>query len=132
MPVGSGMHATRASAEGALVESCPDGWWYSASLPGQRGVAMFMTDQDLRAQASWEERLAAAPTTRSRLADWETTGESAIRAAHSQCAQNAAGAGWVVAGDAAAAFDPISSMGIGFCFALGDGGGPCGGGGDGR
>lgn len=110
---------TEAAADGALVESAPDGWWYSASLPGQRGVAMFMTDNDLRAQSSWDDRLAAAPATSARLAAWQATGEAVTRAANSQCAQAAAGEGWVAAGDTAAAFDPISSLGIGFSLRSG-------------
>ncbi len=107
------------SSDGALVESVPDGWWYSASLPCRRGVAMFMTDHDLHAQASWEDRLAAAPATCARLAAWQPTGTSVLRAAHSQCAEAVARDGWVVAGDTAAAFDPISALGIGFSLRSG-------------
>lgn len=109
----------RAASDGALVESVADGWWYSASLPGQRGVAMFMTDHDLRAQRSWDARLAAAPATAARLACWRADGRSLVRAANSQCGRTLDGEGWVAAGDAAAAFDPISSMGIGFSLRSG-------------
>jgi len=107
------------SADGALVESISDGWWYSASLPGRRGVAMFMTDNDLRKQTSWEDRLAAAPATRARLASWQPTGQAVVRAANSQCTEIVVGKGWVVAGDTAAAFDPISALGIGFSLRSG-------------
>lgn len=105
--------------DGALIESAPDGWWYSASLPDRRAVAMFMTDHDLRDRSSWEARLAACPATSRRLASWMQSGEALVRAAHSQCARAPAGAGWVAAGDAAAAFDPLSSMGIGFALRSG-------------
>ena len=108
-----------ASTDGPLVESIPDGWWYSATLPGQRGVAMFMTDHDLRTRTSWKDRLAAAPATRTRLAAWLPTGQVAIRAAHSQRSKVVVGEGWVAAGDAAAAFDPISALGIGFSLRSG-------------
>lgn len=107
------------SAEGALVEAAPDGWWYSATLPGQRAVAMFMTDADLREQASYAARLAGAPATAARLAAWRETGEATVRAAHSQHSASVVGDGWVAAGDAAAAFDPISSLGIGFSLRSG-------------
>lgn len=107
------------SADGALVESIPDGWWYSASLPGGRGVAMFMTDNDLRKQHSWEDRLAAAPATSARLASWQPTGEAVGRAANSQYSEVVVGKGWVAAGDTAAAFDPISALGIGFSLRSG-------------
>lgn len=107
------------TASGALVESTADGWWYSATLPRQRGVAMFMTDNDLRNRATWEDRISGAPATRARLASWRLTGEIALRAANSQQACAVAGDGWVAAGDAAAAFDPISSLGIGFSLRSG-------------
>jgi flavin-dependent dehydrogenase len=107
------------SAEGALVETVPDGWWYSATLPGQRAVAMFMTDSDLRNRNNWEDRLALAPATRARLAPWRPTGETAVRTANSQQILPVAGPGWVAAGDAAVAFDPISALGIGFSLRSG-------------
>ena len=110
---------SESSAEGALVESTPDGWWYSATLPGRRGVAMFMTDADLRSKTSWEARIATAPATRARLAPWRATSEATSRAANSQWIPAPAGDGWVAAGDAAAAFDPISSLGIGFSLRSG-------------
>jgi flavin-dependent dehydrogenase len=104
---------------GALIEATPDGWWYSATLPGQRGVAMFMTDADLQKRTNWEERLAVAPLTSARLAPWNATGETAMRIANSQQSCTVAGDGWACAGDAAAAFDPISSLGIGFALRSG-------------
>lgn len=105
--------------DGALVEAVSDGWWYSASLPGLRGVAMFMTDHELRTDRPWDARLDAAPATAARLASWRADGRPLVRAANSQCAQAVTGDGWVAAGDAAAAFDPISSMGIGFSLRSG-------------
>jgi len=109
----------RRVAAGALVESVPDGWWYSATLPGGRAVAMFMTDADLRKQATWEERLEHAAATAGRLARWRATGETAVRAANSQISPAPAADGWVAAGDAAAAFDPISALGVGFSLRSG-------------
>lgn len=108
-----------ASAEGALVEAVEDGWWYSASLPGGRGVAMFMTDHDLLTDRAWVDRLAGAPVTTMRLGSWRLDGERVVRPAHSQSMDVAAGEGWAAAGDAASAFDPISSMGIGFSLRSG-------------
>ena len=56
----------RPVAAGALVESVPDGWWYSATLPEGRAVAMFMTDADLRRQSTWDARLGRAAATADR------------------------------------------------------------------
>jgi flavin-dependent dehydrogenase len=106
-------------ASGALIESGPDGWFYSASLPRGRGVAMFMTDADLRRRASWAQRLERAPATAARLEHWRATGETAVRSARSQLSPAPTAAGCVAAGDAAAAFDPISSLGIGFSLRSG-------------
>jgi flavin-dependent dehydrogenase len=104
---------------GVLVETTEYGWWYSSMLPDGRGVAMFMTDSDLRAKTSWDERLARAPATSARLTSWHPTGEDTVRAAHSQKSGMVVGKGWVSAGDAAVAFEPVSSLGIGFSLRSG-------------
>jgi flavin-dependent dehydrogenase len=80
---------------------------------------MFMTDSDLRKQSSWEERLLSAPATKAHLHFFQPTGETAVRAANSQCSSTVSAEGWVAVGDAAAAFDPISSLGIGFALRSG-------------
>ncbi|HEY0037844.1 MAG TPA: hypothetical protein VGB66_14205, partial [Longimicrobium sp.] len=112
-------HEPRRVSEGALVETVPDGWWYTASLPDGRAVAMFMTDSDLLRQSAWEARLEGAPATVRRVERWRAAGETAVRAANSQLSPVVAGDGWVAAGDAAAAFDPISALGIGFALRSG-------------
>ena len=101
------------------MESIADGWWYSASLAGGRGVAMLMTDSDLRRCSTWDERLRQAVATAGRLESWRETGETMVCAAHSQVSPVVAAESWVAAGDAAAAFDPISSLGIGFSLRSG-------------
>jgi flavin-dependent dehydrogenase len=106
-------------AEGALVESVADGWWYSATLPEGRAVAMFMTDADLRHTSPWDARLGQAPATAERVEHWRATGETATRAAHSQLTPAPTADGRVATGDAAAAFDPISALGIGFSLRSG-------------
>lgn len=106
-------------AEGALVETVPDGWWYTASLPDGRAVAMFMTDSDLLRESAWDARLEGAPATVRRVERWHPTGETAVRAANSQITPVVAGDGWVAAGDAAVAFDPVSALGIGFSLRSG-------------
>jgi flavin-dependent dehydrogenase len=106
-------------ASGALIESTSGGWWYSATLPKARAVAMLLTDSDLRRNVRWDEELRVAPWTLSRLSQWRATGETALRAAHSQRTAAVVGNGWVAAGDAALAFDPIASLGIGFALRSG-------------
>ena len=115
---GDGAHVT-------LVETVPDGWWYSAALPDGRLVAALMTDvgvvraRGLQRPDRLEAMLADAPHTRRRLAGTRLSAPPVVRPAYSQLLRPAAGAGWIAAGDAAASFDPLSSMGIGHALSSG-------------
>ncbi|AUX23789.1 oxidoreductase [Sorangium cellulosum] len=115
----------RACPQHTLVEAVPDGWWYSAPLPGGRMVAVFMSDADIvrRRRAGepsgFEDALAGAAHTRERLAAGRLRPTLHVRCARSQRLDPVAGPGWIAAGDAASAFDPLSSMGLGFALASG-------------
>jgi flavin-dependent dehydrogenase len=108
-----------------LVESIPDGWWYSAQLPEGRVVAALMTDADvvrterLHERDAWLERLGRTGATRRRVAGAELVREPIPCPAHTQILDPIAGDGWVAAGDAAVGFDPLSSMGIGYALTSG-------------
>ncbi len=101
-----------------LVEATENGWWYSARLPGSRLVVAYMTDADLLPKGSipvseyWQDRLERAPNTRSRTSC--CVPEMGLRsvAANSYRMDPVTGKNWLVAGDAAIAFDPLSSQGI--------------------
>jgi flavin-dependent dehydrogenase len=116
---------TEQTAEGALIESISEGWWYSATLPGGRAVQMLMSDvSTFRAEAAdldgfWQRCIDMAPATRARTQGWQATGEVVVRPAHSQRTTTVSGHRWVAAGDAAAAFDPLASLGIGFALRSG-------------
>jgi flavin-dependent dehydrogenase len=104
-----------------LVETTADGWWYSAWLPNGRAVVAFMTDADLlprrqsQLEAHWLRQLHGTLHSRQR-----TTGltiERPLRplqwiVAASEVLECSAGTGWLATGDAALAFDPLSSQGI--------------------
>lgn len=103
-----------------LVESVPEGWWYTALLPRRRRVVVFLTDADLPAArqaakpAGFDELLASTHRVRARLAAApyrRILGPHGGPASTSRLAE-AHGAGWVALGDAAMAFDPLSSQGI--------------------
>lgn len=102
------------------IEAEPDGWWYSAPLPGNRRVVAFHTDADLPAAADLRDaaglmgRVAAQPFLSRLLADsgFRPVGESSFCAAHSCCLTPPTGEGWLAVGDAALGFDPLSSQGI--------------------
>jgi flavin-dependent dehydrogenase len=108
-----------------LVEAVEDGWWYSACLPDDRTVVAFMTDADVVRSGSlhdeqvWLERLGATGPTRLRIVGARLVRGPAVCPAHSHLLEPVAGEGWVAAGEAAAGFDPLSSMGIGYAIASG-------------
>lgn len=103
-----------------LVESAPDGWWYTALLPGQRRVVAFLTDSDLPAAraavhgAGFDDLLEQTRHVRARLTACghrRITGPCGGPAAGSRLTPGH-GDGWVAVGDAALAFDPLSSQGM--------------------
>ncbi|MEU5213696.1 tryptophan 7-halogenase [Streptomyces sp. NPDC020742] len=103
----------------SLVESDEDGWWYTALLPSGHRLVAYFTDPDLPAAAArdagrFRDRLLATRHL-SRLA--RPHGLTVLppprrAAAHRAHLDRVHGDGWTAAGDAAAAFDPLSSQGI--------------------
>jgi flavin-dependent dehydrogenase len=100
-----------------LIEAVADGWWYTAALPGNRRVATFMTDPDIARQyrldreSTWREALAQTRFIRSAVPVQPSCGEM-VRPAGSAYLEQPAGDGWIAAGDAACAHDPLSGQGI--------------------
>jgi flavin-dependent dehydrogenase len=103
----------------ALVEACPEGWWYSALLPGGRVVAALMGDWESlrgvrpRAPEAWLSLLARTSATRERLDACDFTGEPP-RAVPAPVGllDRPYGEHWMAVGDAACTYDPLSSQGI--------------------
>jgi flavin-dependent dehydrogenase len=98
------------------VEATAAGWWYSALVASGRRVVAFLTDADL-VEPAWRTRAgfrAALDETSHVLATAEPTltSDPATAAAHGARLAPAAGDGWLAVGDAALAFDPLSSQGI--------------------
>jgi len=107
------------------IEAGPDGWWYSNRLPGTedgetRRLVVFHSDRDSPAA-----RMAASPEGFGRLledsahigpllADRGYHPCGAIRGApaNSQRLRDFCGDAWMAVGDAAQAYDPLSSRGI--------------------
>jgi 2-polyprenyl-6-methoxyphenol hydroxylase-like FAD-dependent oxidoreductase len=110
-----------------LVEAVADGWWYSARLPDGRLACAFMTDPDLLRRTGggsvreWEARLARTIHTRDRVerSRYRPAALPSVVAAGSTILDPPAAAGWIAAGDAAAAHDPLSGHGIGAAIAGG-------------
>lgn len=103
-----------------LVEAAPDGWWYTAPLPDGRRLLVWYTDADLPgtppscALREFAARLSRTRHTAARAAAHPVpAGHVPRRApAHSTRLDTVHGPGWVATGDAATAFDPLSSQGI--------------------
>jgi flavin-dependent dehydrogenase len=103
-----------------FVEATEHGWWYTAPMPQDRRVLAFHTDTDLPAARIARDRDALLAHAKSAyelatlldsagfIAD-ETSG---FTAAHSATLEPCAGDGFLAAGDAALAFDPLSSQGL--------------------
>ena len=113
------------ASESVLIASVPPGWWYTATVPGGRGLRMLMSDaKTFRREADdpdlfWSRCEAASAATMARVQGWQPTGEREIRPAGSQHTRPVCGVRWVAAGDAAVAFDPLVSMGMGFALRSG-------------
>lgn len=106
-----------------LIEAVPDGWWYTARLPGGERVAVIHGGREdaaplLRRPGAFAERLAetrwvgglaggSAAEIERRLADGPRGAE-----AGGARLDRFAGDGWLAAGDAALSFDPLSSQGM--------------------
>jgi flavin-dependent dehydrogenase len=108
-----------------VVEASALGWWYSALLPeGQMAVA-FMSDTDivrrhrLHQRKPWLALLASTCHTRQRVTHGLMESRPMVCPAYSQILEPVAGEGWIAAGEAAAGFDPLSSMGIGYALLSG-------------
>ena len=112
--------AASAPTPGAMVESRPDGWWYSAPLPDGRMIVCQFFDADLidgdtlRVEAEWSQAIARAELTSGRIRStgYAVEGLPVVVDASTTWLESATGDHWAAAGDAAAAFDPLSSNGM--------------------
>lgn len=109
-----------------LIEAVPEGWWYSSLLPDGRLSVAYFTDPDLLRRLrlganGWPALLAASTHTRARIAGhgFDVAERPRIVPAGSVRLAAAAGDGWLAVGDAAAAYDPLSSHGIGTALTAG-------------
>lgn len=103
-----------------LVEAGADGWWYTALLPGGARVVVYHTDArsgtsaSARTATGYRDLLAGTTHVRDILATYGYQLADGPRATAANSARLAGfvGEGWIAAGDAALAFDPLSSQGI--------------------
>jgi flavin-dependent dehydrogenase len=103
-----------------FVEAVEDGWWYSVLLPSRERLVAFLTDADrcdhrrlLDGDGPWRA-LADAPHLHALCTAHGYAPASQARGADASGSHldRAAGERWLAVGDAALAFDPLSSKGI--------------------
>jgi flavin-dependent dehydrogenase len=106
-----------------LVEATPDGWWYSALLSDGRLAVAFLGDGDLversllgagAAPKAWWQRLRRTSATLARVEGngYEAGASLRVLPAESSRLDVIASDRWIALGDAAAAYDPLSSHGV--------------------
>jgi len=96
-----------------LIETTPQGWWYTAPIPDDRSVAMFFTDPEIYNGQGivLGEQLEFAPLTARRLQSSRIL-TSRVVDVPSACRLTLSGDGWLAVGDSASAYDPLSGRGI--------------------
>lgn len=115
----------RSVVQGALLESVEQGWWYCAALPDAGLTVTLFTDAELASRQRlqlpevWNAMLNTTRHVRKRVAGTQAQGKPWVRNAGSHLTSSRLIAAYLPVGDAAAAFDPISSMGIGFALSSG-------------
>lgn len=101
------------------LEAVEHGWWYGAHLPDASLLLTFYSDADtikahrLQRTEEWMAWLAAAPNTAALLRGAVPL-EDKVQSfpAPSYCLDRLHGGGWLAIGDAASAYDPVTSQGI--------------------
>ena len=100
----------------SLVEAVEEGWWYQATLPDGQHVVAYHTDSDLpSARQSCHANGFAALLRRTHTLgaiQLPPTAQIAGASARSQVLDSPWGVNWCAVGDAACAFDPLSSQGL--------------------
>ncbi len=106
-----------------LVEAVPEGWWYSALLSDGRLAVAFLADGDLLERpllgagtdpAVWWQHLRRTSATRERVDEHGYEAATPLRVMPTESSRLDAITGdrWIALGDAAAAYDPLSSHGV--------------------
>jgi flavin-dependent dehydrogenase len=101
----------------SVIEAVPDGWWYSAGLPGgQRVLACHVLPAQarrwLRCADEWDTALQQTRHIRHRCAVDASWGAVQSTDAAGGYLASVCGPHWLAVGDAALAFDPLSAQGL--------------------
>jgi hypothetical protein len=111
-------HAMSGDGGRVRIESMEDGWWYGVQLHCGDHILTYMTDADVLkqhphgARGVWQERLQASRLLSPLAASRSRSQELDVFDASSQYVPPPKDRFFLAIGDAAMAFDPISSWGI--------------------
>ncbi|WP_339860904.1 glycine oxidase maturase GoxB [Thalassospira alkalitolerans] len=103
-----------------LIEAVSNGWWYASLLPDRRLMVCYFSDPDLLPSgmshdvAHWESLISQTNYIKQWVesANFTVTSPPSLASAGTTWLSSAAGENWASVGDAAAAFDPLSSHGM--------------------
>ena len=103
-----------------LIEAVPGGWWYASLLRDQRLALALFADPDTlprgvsRDRDVWRGCVSATRSVQRWLdsAGYAIEAPARLASAATTWLEPVGGPGWAAAGDAAAAFDPLSSHGL--------------------
>lgn len=102
-----------------VVESTETGWWYMAVVPSERAVAVFMTDADQigtpRSDIAhvWRHELMRTNMIRSAFSGAaDSLVRVLVRSADTSILEPMYERSWIAIGEAAVAYDPLSSRGV--------------------
>lgn len=101
-----------------LIESAADGWWYTAPIPADGMVGMFMTDADLCRRRGltrilpWQSHLLSTTATVARVGSGQPPGPQVHSAASRRTIRGNDPRPWLAVGDASLAVDPVSGSGV--------------------
>ncbi|HEY7772030.1 MAG TPA: tryptophan 7-halogenase [Marinagarivorans sp.] len=110
--------ATQVPKRMTLLEAVEDGWWYTARLPNNLTIAAIASEQHIIQQKNLSQNTAWHHALKNTQHVFDALGQPAMPTslktwvAPSVLLNPPAGSCWLAVGDAASAYDPISSQGI--------------------
>lgn len=111
---GFGVPRTPDRFDRTVIEAVPEGWWYGAVLPDGEAVLMLYVDPRTvpSIRPDWIQALERTLYMRQFFPPSGFGGDLFVREAGGSRLRSFHGTNWVACGDAAIAFDPLSSQGI--------------------
>ena len=112
------LYAVQTFPSYTVIESAENGWFYCASIPGGFATVVYMTDGDLFAEGVRNDpnflkrQLLRTKFVSALLCGAREVGCRTVKSAATEIRKRVYGNNWLAVGDAAAAFDPLSSLGI--------------------